>query len=122
VAMQAIIAGMPRAQALRLAEESLERVGLAQRRDHHVTTLSGGERQRAAIARATLLCPKVLLADEPTGNLDEKTGSRVVEVLRDLNRSMGMTLIIVTHNRELAASLDRSLELRSGELYAQNSF
>jgi len=107
---------------LRLAEESLERVGLAQRRDHHVTTLSGGERQRAAIARATLLCPKVLLADEPTGNLDEKTGSRVVEVLRDLNRSMGMTLIIVTHNRELAASLDRSLELRSGELYAQNSF
>ncbi|WP_458400415.1 ABC transporter ATP-binding protein [Mailhella sp.] len=122
VAMQAIIAGMPRAQALKLAEESLERVGLAQRRDHHVTTLSGGERQRAAIARATLLCPKVLLADEPTGNLDEKTGSRVVEVLRDLNRSMGMTLIIVTHNRELAASLDRSLELRSGELYAQNSF
>ncbi|MBQ9105565.1 MAG: ABC transporter ATP-binding protein [Mailhella sp.] len=120
VAMQAIIAGMPRVNALKLAEESLERVGLAHRRDHHVTTLSGGERQRAAIARATLLCPKVLLADEPTGNLDEKTGARVVEVLRDLNRDMGMTLIIVTHNQELAASLDRSLELRSGELYAQN--
>jgi len=120
VAMQAIIAGMPRDKALKLAEESLERVGLAHRRDHHVTTLSGGERQRAAIARATLLCPKVLLADEPTGNLDEKTGARVVEVLRDLNRDMGMTLIIVTHNQELAASLDRSLELRSGELYAQN--
>ena len=122
VAMQAIIAGTPRAKALKLAEESLERVGLAQRRDHHVTTLSGGERQRAAIARATLLCPKVLLADEPTGNLDEKTGSLVVDVLRGLNRDLGMTLIIVTHNRELAASLDRSLELRSGELYAQNSF
>ena len=122
VAMQAIIAGTPRAKALKLAEESLERVGLAHRRDHHVTTLSGGERQRAAIARATLLCPKVLLADEPTGNLDEKTGSLVVDVLRDLNRDLGMTLIIVTHNRELAASLDRSLELRSGELYAQNSF
>lgn len=120
VAMQAVIAGMPRNKALKLAEESLERVGLAHRRDHHVTTLSGGERQRAAIARATLLCPKVLLADEPTGNLDEKTGARVVEVLRDLNRDMGMTLIIVTHNQELAASLDRSLELRSGELYAQN--
>ncbi len=122
VAMQAIIAGTPRSKALKLAEESLERVGLAHRRDHHVTTLSGGERQRAAIARATLLCPKVLLADEPTGNLDEKTGSLVVDVLRGLNRDMGMTLIIVTHNRELAASLDRSLELRSGELYAQNSF
>ena len=122
VAMQAIIAGTPRAKALKLAEESLERVGLAHRRDHHVTTLSGGERQRAAIARATLLCPKVLLADEPTGNLDEKTGSLVVDVLRGLNRDLGMTLIIVTHNRELAASLDRCLELRSGELYAQNSF
>ncbi|MBQ4325314.1 MAG: ABC transporter ATP-binding protein [Mailhella sp.] len=122
VAMQAVIAGMPRARALKLAEESLERVGLAHRRDHNVSTLSGGERQRAAIARATLLCPKVLLADEPTGNLDEKTGSRVVEVLRELNREMGMTLIIVTHNRELAASLDRCLELRSGELYAQTSF
>lgn len=122
VAMQAIIAGTPKAKALKLAEESLERVGLAHRRDHHVTTLSGGERQRAAIARATLLCPKVLLADEPTGNLDEKTGSLVVEALRGLNRDLGMTLIIVTHNRELAASLDRSLELRSGELYAQNSF
>ena len=122
VAMQAVIAGMPKAKALKLAEESLERVGLEHRRDHHVSTLSGGERQRAAIARATLLCPKVLLADEPTGNLDEKTGSRVVEVLRELNREMGMTLIIVTHNRELAASLDRCLELRSGELYAQTSF
>jgi len=122
VAMQAVIAGMPKVRALKLAEESLERVGLEHRRDHHVSTLSGGERQRAAIARATLLCPKVLLADEPTGNLDEKTGSRVVEVLRELNREMGMTLIIVTHNRELAASLDRCLELRSGELYAQTSF
>ena len=122
VAMQAMIGGMARAKALKLADEALERVGLAHRREHHVTTLSGGERQRAAIARATLLCPKVLLADEPTGNLDEKTGDRVVEVLRELNREMGMTLIIVPHNRELAASLDRSLELRSGELYAQNSF
>jgi len=122
VAMQAIIAGMPRAKALKLAEEALERVGLASRRDHRVATLSGGERQRAAIARATLLCPKVLLADEPTGNLDEKTGALVADVLRELNRNMGMTLIIVTHNRELAASMDRRLEMRSGELYAQNPF
>jgi len=122
VAMQAIISGMPRRRALALAAESLERVGLADRIDHHVTTLSGGERQRAAIARATLLCPRVLLADEPTGNLDEKTGALVAEVLRGLNRDRGMTLIIVTHNRELAAGMDRTLELRSGELYAQHSF
>ncbi|WP_420538677.1 ABC transporter ATP-binding protein [Mailhella massiliensis] len=122
VAMQAVIAGMPRARALALAAEALEKVGLGERLNHHVTTLSGGERQRAAIARATLLCPKVLLADEPTGNLDEKTGARVVDVLRKLNRDTGMTLIIVTHNRELAEDMDRSLELRSGELYAQDSF
>ena len=122
VAMQAIIGGMPKKQALELAAEALDRVGLADRREYRVTTLSGGERQRAAIARATLLCPKVLLADEPTGNLDEKTGAKVTEVLRGLNRDLGMTLIIVTHNRELAASMDRSLELRSGELYAQNPF
>lgn len=122
VAMQAIISGMPRREAFERAAEALERVGLSERRNHHVTTLSGGERQRAAIARATLLCPKVLLADEPTGNLDEKTGNRVADVLKKLNRDLGMTLIIVTHNRELADEMDRSLELRSGELYAQDSF
>lgn len=122
VAMQAIIAGMPRKEALEKAAEALETVGLAERLNHHVTTLSGGERQRAAIARATLMRPKVLLADEPTGNLDEKTGARVADVLKKLNRDTGMTLVIVTHNRELADDMDRSLELRSGELYAQDSF
>ncbi len=122
VAMQAIISGMPKGQALTLAEEALERVGLSNRRDYRVTTLSGGERQRAAIARATLLRPKVLLADEPTGNLDGKTGDRVAEILRELNHETGMTLIIVTHNRELASCMDRSLEMRSGVLYAQNPF
>ncbi len=122
VAMQAIISGMPRSRAMELAADALARVGLFERRDYRVTTLSGGERQRTAIARATLHCPKVLLADEPTGNLDEKTGARVANLLRDLNRNMGMTLVIVTHNRALAASMDRSLEMRSGELYAQNCF
>lgn len=95
-------------------------MGLAERRDHSVTTLSGGERQRAAIARATLLEPKVLLADEPTGNLDGNTGELVVNLLLELNRNLGMTLVVVTHNRELAARMGRSLELRSGELYEQN--
>lgn len=120
VAMQAIIGGMARGRALKLARASLERVGLAERCDHSVTTLSGGERQRAAIARATLLEPKVLLADEPTGNLDGNTGELVVDLLLELNRARGMTLVVVTHNRELAARMGRSLELRSGELYEQS--
>lgn len=117
VAMQALIAGVPRAEALKLADAALEKVGLADRREHRVTTLSGGERQRAAIARAVLLQPEVLLADEPTGNLDQHTGDRVVELLLELNASFGMTLIVVTHNRELAQTMNRRLELRSGELY-----
>ena len=82
-----------------------------------VSTLSGGERQRVAIARAVLLRPRVLLADEPTGNLDENTGEQVSTLMRELNRELGMTLVIVTHNRELAATMNRSLELRAGTLY-----
>ncbi len=119
VAMQGIIAGMPRKEALGKAEALLERVGLAERMSHKVTTLSGGERQRAAIARAVLMKPQVLLADEPTGNLDEHTGALVGELLTSLNSDLGMTLVLVTHNRELANSMDRSLELRSGVLYDQ---
>ncbi len=118
VAMQAIIAGVGRKQALEMAADALERFGMGHRSGHSVATLSGGERQRAAIARATLMSPKVLLADEPTGNLDEATGERVAEALEELNRKQGMTLIVVTHNRELAAGMDRCLELRAGELYA----
>ena len=117
VAMQAVIAGMPRTEAHKKAQAMLERVGLADRLEQKVTTLSGGERQRAAIARAVLMQPRVLLADEPTGNLDEGTGARVGELLAQLNRELGMTLVVVTHNRELAASMGRSLELRSGVLY-----
>lgn len=119
VAMQALIAGMNRSKALGLAQQALERVGLSDRKDHRVTTLSGGERQRAAIARAILLEPRVLLADEPTGNLDQRTGDSVAELLLELNRTLGMTLVIVTHNREMAGTLGRCLELRSGELYEE---
>lgn len=117
VAMQAVIGGMDRSEALKRAAAALESVGLAERSAHNVTTLSGGERQRAAIARATLLRPRVLLADEPTGNLDEKTGSMVMDLLLELNRTEGMTLVVVTHNRELAARMGRRLELKYGELY-----
>lgn len=116
VAMQAVIGGMPRDQALRLAADILEMVGLGERGGHDVTTLSGGERQRAAIARAMLKKPGVLLADEPTGNLDEKTGRQVADLMLELNRSLGSTLVIVTHNLELARKADRVLELKQGKL------
>ena len=118
VAMPGIIGGMDRGEALERARETLGLVGLEHRLEHRVTTLSGGERQRAAIARAVLLRPKVVLADEPTGNLDEKTGRSVGELLVSLNRNLGMTFVVVTHNVELASVLGRRLELRSGELYA----
>ena len=117
VAMPAIIAGTARTQALARADEALLRVGLAHRLHHRVTTLSGGERQRAAIARAILMEPRVLLADEPTGNLDERTGREINELLLHLNRKHGVTLVVVTHNAELAQCMHRTLELRSGELY-----
>ena len=116
-AMPGIIGGMSRSLALEKADAALSRVGLAHRRHHRVTTLSGGERQRAAIARAILLEPAVVLADEPTGNLDERTGREVNELLLHLNKDQGVTLVVVTHNAELAQCMHRTLELRSGELY-----
>lgn len=119
VAMPGLIAGKSREESLALAREALEMVGLKERTDFAVTTLSGGERQRAAIARAILLRPKTLLADEPTGNLDEKTGRMIGELLVSLNRDLGMTFVVVTHNIELAGVMGRRLELRSGVLYAQ---
>jgi lipoprotein-releasing system ATP-binding protein len=117
VAMPGIIGGVARALALEKADAALSRVGLAHRRHHRVTTLSGGERQRAAIARAILLEPAVVLADEPTGNLDERTGREVNDLLLHLNKDQGVTLVVVTHNAELAQCMHRTLELRSGELY-----
>ncbi|WP_297826935.1 ABC transporter ATP-binding protein [uncultured Desulfovibrio sp.] len=120
VVMPAVIGGARRAAALPEARAMLERVGLADRADSKTATLSGGERQRVAIARAVLLRPRVLLADEPTGNLDETTGAQVGEMLRELNRELGMTLVVVTHNSDLAASMDRGLELRAGALYEKS--
>ncbi|QLA17351.1 ABC transporter ATP-binding protein [Desulfolutivibrio sulfoxidireducens] len=119
VAMPGFISGMGRSMALARASEALSLVGLDERAEHRVTTLSGGERQRAAIARAVVMRPKLLLADEPTGNLDEHTGSRVGEALSRLNTELGMTLVVVTHNHSLAALMGRRLELHGGELYAR---
>ena len=119
VAMQAVIGGMGREAAFALAAETLKSVGLQGKEKQSVTTLSGGERQRAAIARAILVKPRVLLADEPTGNLDEKTGAGVAELLLTLNRDLGMAMVVVTHNRDIAGLMERRLELRSGDLYDQ---
>jgi len=119
VAMPAIIAGKGRSEGIRMAREALDMVDLGHRLEHKVTTLSGGERQRAAIARAILLRPRVLLADEPTGNLDEENGTMIGRLLVSLNRELGMTFVVVTHNPDLAAMMHRRVELRLGELYAQ---
>lgn len=117
VAMQALVGGMGRKEALRSARAVLDKVGLSSRADFSVTALSGGERQRAAIARAIVLKPKVLLADEPTGNLDEKNGGRVADLLQELNVDEAMSMVVVTHNPELAGRMGRCFELKSGELY-----
>ena len=117
VAVPGLIAGLKPSVALEMAKSLIERVGLAHRQSSKPSTLSGGERQRAAIARALLLGPQAILADEPTGNLDEHTGAIVGDLMLELNRELGTTLIVVTHNRELAARMDRSLELRAGALY-----
>ncbi len=119
VAMPAVIGGMARREAYQRAGEMLVQVGLEQRVNFNVTLLSGGERQRVAIARAIMQKPKILLADEPTGNLDEKNGGQVADLLMELNARHGMSMVVVTHNPELAARMGRCFELKSGELYEQ---
>ena len=97
----------------------LEKVGLKDRMHHYPSQLSGGEQQRVALARAFSSKPKVLFADEPTGNLDEETGAKVVELLFDLNKDAGTTLIIVTHDMELAQKTQRVLRLKGGKVVAE---
>lgn len=110
------IAGLPRTRALALS--LLEQVGLAERLHHHPAQLSGGEQQRVAIARAFMGQPALLLADEPTGNLDSHTGERVADLLFRLNQEHGTTLLIVTHDARLASRCGRRLQLDSGQLVA----
>jgi lipoprotein-releasing system ATP-binding protein len=100
----------------RRATELLERVGLGHRLRHRPRELSGGEMQRAAVARALINKPRVLLADEPTGNLDAEAGAEVVRLLRDLNRQDGLTIIMVTHNMDIVASTDRVARLVQGRI------
>jgi putative ABC transport system ATP-binding protein len=98
------------------ARELLGRVGLADRLDHFPTQLSGGEQQRVAIARAFVNSPRILFADEPTGNLDSETGAKIVQLIEELNRSSGSTVIIVTHDATLAARTQRVIRLRDGSV------
>ena len=110
-----ILEGIPAAQRKQRVQTALQQTGLLDRAHHRPAELSGGQRQRVAIARATILNPAVLLADEPTGNLDHKTGAEVVALLESLNQT-GTTVIVVTHDRELGGRAQRKIQMRDGEV------
>jgi lipoprotein-releasing system ATP-binding protein len=116
VMMPALIARVPRKDAISLASALLADVGLGHRLTHRPGELSGGEQQRVAIARALVLSPDLLLADEPTGNLDMKTSDGVHALLGDLQEKHGLTLVVVTHNERLAAAMGRTVHLTDGKL------
>lgn len=117
VAMPLIIRGIPKGTALRMAAETLSKVGLQHRLEHMPGELSGGERQRAALARALVAQPRCIMADEPTGNLDRHTAHAVFDLLLELNHSQNTSLIVVTHDLELAAKLQRQYRLEDGKLF-----
>jgi ABC-type lipoprotein export system ATPase subunit/ABC-type lipoprotein release transport system permease subunit len=117
VALPLMLGGARLAERSQRAKELLKRVGLGNRLDHRPTELSGGEQQRAAIARALVNKPELILADEPTGNLDSSTGAEVMRLLRELNAERGVTLIVVTHDPEVAAYADRIVHLRDGGIF-----
>jgi lipoprotein-releasing system ATP-binding protein len=116
VTMPALIQRIPRAQAQAAAHDMLLRVGLGHRLTHRPGELSGGEQQRVALARALVMRPALLLADEPTGNLDLKTGNEIHELFFELNRERGTTMVVVTHNPELATRMPRRLVMQDGGL------
>ena len=113
--MPALIHGYPREKAREAAEAILVRVGLEDRLHHRVGKLSGGEQQRVALARALVMRPRILLADEPTGNLDTRNSDQVHELLLELNQEFSMTMVVVTHNMQLAAFMSRSVTIANGQ-------
>jgi lipoprotein-releasing system ATP-binding protein len=112
------IARLPMAEARSRADEILRRVGLGERLEHRPGTLSGGEQQRVAVARALVMRPSILLADEPTGDLDEQTADALHALLREMHQAYGLTSVIATHNPRLAGACDRTLRLENGRLTA----
>lgn len=121
VAMPLLLGRIEAQHAKKQAAEILEHVGLSHRVGHKPAQLSGGERQRVAIARALVHQPQCVLADEPTGNLDQATAGTVLELMLDLNKKMKTALVIVTHDHRIAERMDRVLELREGSLYLNQS-
>lgn len=117
VAMGALISSSNNKSVYKEAESLLDYVGLSERLSHYPNQLSGGERQRVAIARSLINQPKVVLADEPTGNLDRRSSEAVLELLWDLNATSGQTFVIVTHNQELAQQVDRVIQLVDGKVF-----
>ncbi len=119
VMMPALIARMPDREAQRRAGEVLELVGLAEKLQRRPAELSGGEQQRVAVARAVVLRPRLVLADEPTGNLDPQTADEVHQLFHLLNRELGITLVVATHNERLTRAMGRTLRLREGRLFEE---
>ena len=119
VMMPLLIAGKSREEAKSIAEKLLKEVGLEDRMDHRPGELSGGQNQRVAVARALSCSPAIVLGDEPTGNLDTKTGDLIYELLRKLNREYNQTFIVVTHNEELAGKADKVIRIIDGKIMDQ---
>ena len=117
VMLPGLISALSKKEVAEKAYELLAKVGLDQRTNHKVGELSGGEQQRVALARALIMQPAFLLADEPTGNLDPKTGNKVFSLIQEINAAMGLSTVMVTHNHELAGKMDRCLTLSEGKLH-----
>ena len=117
VELPMMYAGVPQRRRTERAKELLDMVGMADRMNHQPSELSGGQKQRVAIARAMANDPAIILADEPTGALDSKTGRLVMDLFHQLNREQGKTIVLITHNQELAMETDRFVTMRDGRLY-----